>query len=51
MPVISPIRQSEVGIDDDVKTYLTSAVDAAALLPQRSPDSHKGDYGKLFVKE
>ena len=37
------------GLDDDINTYLIDSNEAAGLLPDRSPDSHKGDYGKLFV--
>ena len=36
-------------LDDDINTYLVTEDDAEMLLPERKPDAHKGDYGKLFV--
>jgi NAD(P)H-hydrate epimerase len=44
-----------IGIPDDVidgfnlKVELSTVDKIAALLPERRPDGHKGDFGKLFV--
>jgi len=37
------------GLDENIDTYLVTDSYAAKLLPERKPDAHKGDYGKLFV--
>ncbi len=37
------------GIAEDIKTHLVRRLEAARLLPERRPDAHKGNYGKLFV--
>lgn len=34
---------------EDIDRYLLMEDEAAAMLPRRAPDSHKGDFGKLFV--
>ncbi len=31
------------------KTHILEDADAAAILPERQADSHKGDYGKVFI--
>jgi len=38
-----------VGLDKDINTHLITEKHAASLLPARNPESHKGDYGKLFI--
>jgi hydroxyethylthiazole kinase-like uncharacterized protein yjeF len=37
------------GLDKDIDTYLITEELASQYLPPRNPDSHKGDFGKLFV--
>jgi ADP-dependent NAD(P)H-hydrate dehydratase / NAD(P)H-hydrate epimerase len=37
------------GLDKDINTYLITEQLAASYLPARNPESHKGDYGKLFI--
>lgn len=37
------------GLDKDIDTYLITEKLAASLLPIRNPESHKGDFGKLFI--
>ncbi len=37
------------GLDKDIGTFLITENQAASYLPPRNPESHKGDYGKLFV--
>ncbi len=34
---------------EDIDRYLLMEDEATAMLPRRAPDSHKGDFGKLFV--
>ncbi len=44
-----------IGIPDDIfakfdlKENLITPEEVGALLPQRKPDGHKGDFGKLFI--
>jgi len=35
--------------DEDISLAFLMENEAALMLPHRSPDSHKGDFGKLFV--
>jgi NAD(P)H-hydrate epimerase len=35
--------------DEDIRLNILMAEEAADMLPRRAPDSHKGDFGKLFV--
>lgn len=37
------------GLDKDINTYIITEQLAASYLPARNPESHKGDYGKLFI--
>lgn len=37
------------GLDSNISTHLIDAKLAASYLPPRNPESHKGNYGKLFV--
>ena len=39
----------EVVDSSDLKTDLITPGQVAALIPERKPDGHKGDFGKLFV--
>ncbi len=37
------------GLDDDMRIELVERRDAKKLLPERSPDAHKGSFGKVLV--
>jgi hydroxyethylthiazole kinase-like uncharacterized protein yjeF len=49
------IRIADIGIpralleDERLKTSLTTASDAAAMLPARDPATHKGDCGRIVI--
>jgi hydroxyethylthiazole kinase-like uncharacterized protein yjeF len=45
---IAPIGLPD-GIFDDLKSIYVDNDEALLILPERKPDAHKGDYGKLFV--
>lgn len=48
--IIAPIGMpAELTDAPELRTNLTTGADAAAMLPPRSPDMHKGDAGRLLV--
>ncbi len=48
--LVADIGFPDEAIDqEDIDRYLLMEDEAAAMLPRRAPDSHKGDFGKLFV--
>ena len=48
--IIAPIGMArELTQSDELKTNLTTSADAEWMLPDRSPDMHKGDAGELLV--
>ncbi len=48
--LVADIGFPDEAIDqEDIDRHLLMEDEAAAMLPRRAPDSHKGDFGKLFV--
>jgi len=48
--LVADIGFPDKAIDqEDIDRHLLMEDEAAAMLPRRAPDSHKGDFGKLFV--
>ncbi len=48
--IIAPIGMArELTDSDQLQTNLTTAADAATMLPGRRPDMHKGDAGRLLI--